>query len=105
MVSLLTGRRCSPPPPTSLQGEGGMGGEMGGGMEEAQAVPPAVPPGAPGGLPAAQPDLRTRFLTWLQRMDMAIAKDPQVGVGLGVGVARWGGVGSGLCGQARSWGG
>lgn len=81
------------PRPAGGLGQPGEGGEAG--------VPGGVPPGAglpgprPGGPgaevdqqavaagaaglapPQPQPDLRSRFISWLQRMDLAIAKDPQ----------------------------
>ena len=64
---------------------GGDGGD--GGMEPAdQVAGPGAPGGAPGAGAAAAPpvgivvptaDLRTRVITWLQRMDLAIQKEPQ----------------------------
>lgn len=79
---------AAPGMPGGPGGEGlapGMGGEPGIGPAGMEGGEPGVGVGAPGapGMPVPPPalpaaDLRTRFLTWLQRMDMAIAKDPQV---------------------------
>jgi CCR4-NOT transcription complex subunit 1 len=81
-----------PRPAGALPPEGGAG--------EPGTVPPPGPPppgvapstpeaeqaaaaaaGAAGMAPPPPPDLRSRFISWLQRMDLAVAKDPQTPLG------------------------
>ncbi|KAL4458253.1 hypothetical protein ABPG75_013118 [Micractinium tetrahymenae] len=61
------------PPGAGLPGPGpaGPGGEV---DQQAAAAAASAAGLAP---PQPQPDLRSRFISWLQRMDLAIAKDPQ----------------------------
>lgn len=92
-----------PRPAGGLGGEGGAPGEPGapgvpsGSAADAEAAAAAQAAAGAAGLAPPGADLRSRFISWLQRMDLAISKDrqaqlSQLGDGSG-GVAIRGGIG------------